>query len=1025
MRARLDLLGSFAWSVDGTVIPRPSTKKARALAAYIVLNRRADAARERLIELLWPNSDADSGRVNLRAALWSVRRSLQTANLDPDACLRADRSVVRWLLETDVDVEQFEMLTTRREPESEARALQLYRGDFLEGDYDDWPSSQRAALANLFEDILARNMQGTGGVEAARRLLERNPYDENARARLIEDELRIDRAAGIANLERYRDTLRAAGDMPSVEFEERFANFRRETGSSDNVTLGFAGRFEELAAIESAREAALAGARELILVHGGAGIGKSTLIERATMAARACGMSIVLLRCLTGDSRPFGPWYSLFREVTGDDLTRFASEMATPPADAIALAIVAKLPSPVMLVIEDVHELGGDAFKVAVAIARTAFPRCLMIFTVRPEGQRAVRTALSGASYHELALQPLTRVELATALAAATGLEQSDLLKALWERSRGHPFFAASLLTALAQRGALVRDGRVWRWNAQDTPLELPADLRRSLEARLRSTGPGSVELAGALAIDPLATADDLVGVLALDESRTFDALDDLLTREIFVEPRGTAQFAFAHELIREVALGTVNAGRRVALHRAFFARLRGQADGGTEVSLRCARHLRGAGATLQSGDYYLAAAVDALSCNASNEARARIAEAIHAIERLERAPIRDMMLARLEGLGARIAASEGDASAAQRHASEATALARAAGDPDLARTLVVNAVVAGLVFRPEEQRAYATEAAELAESDGARDVQAAALSQLACAQRLLGERDHALTAGERACSVARSCNDWASLRSALEERLYAQITWWQFDEALETAAQALDPSLQLEPVSEASLLVARAQLWHALDLDERAQADLQKSQMVARELGSRRNLAAEPRQSLTFVAFAGTCLHAELSIARGAYDDALLETAQLQASPLSALDGLSQTLTLLHLDALLGRACADDTGALRALELALGFRSAGAQNLLGWSRSPTLGRARVAARTRPHEAGPLLRVALNSAELDARRTPLLADAAFAHIAAAAAEIGDDPVHARATMRAEALRTARLASFTVGLRAVH
>jgi DNA-binding SARP family transcriptional activator/DNA replicative helicase MCM subunit Mcm2 (Cdc46/Mcm family) len=1025
-RARFDLLGAFSWSVDGTPLPRPSTKKARALVAYLALNRTADVARERLVELFWSNSDASSGRENLRATLWSIRRSLRSAGVDPDTCLRTDRSTARWLLETQIDVEEFEALAVRREQLAEERARALYRGDFLEGDYDDWPSAQRAALANIFEELLARSVRDGGDAAATRRLLERNPYDEDAHARLIESDLRVDRAAAAVRLQRYRETLRAIGDAPSREFDERFADLEREMPARGEFELVFAGRFDELAAIAAARDAALGKRGTLVVLHGDAGIGKSTLIERAAHAARERGMTTVSIRAHAGDARPFGPWQAVFARLGGQDIATFARGSATAAVESIAHAIVAKLPDTAMLVVEDIHDFAGDSFEIAVRVAREASRSHLVVFTTRPEGERRVRAALGDVAILDLALEPLTQPELATAISAAAGVRQGELIDALWARTRGHPFFAASLLAALAERGTLVRDGRTWRWRAAPgAALDLPADLRRSIEERLRSAGPNALALASALAIDPMATSDDLVAALDLDQSSVLDGLDDLLTHGIIRESHGAAPFAFIHDLMREVAFGTANAGRRVALHRAFFARLRDRTENELDVSLRCARHLRGAGAPLNSGEYYLRAAIEALGCNASNDARTYIAEAIGAIERLERSPARDVALARLEALNARIAVWEGAADAARRHAIDAAALARAArSDAELARALLVNALVSGLTLQPSEQRAHAAEAADLAERTGEPGLAAAALAQLAGALRFLGEHEAALDAASHACTIARGCHDWTCLRNALEEQLLTQITWWQFDAAIETAAHALDPSLQIDAVSEAGLLVTRAYFWHAVARDPRAEADLRNARAVMREAVSRRRLTVEPNGSLAAVNFAAACLHAHLSLAQGGFDDALFEVAQLRASPLSSLERRGRIVTLLHIDALLARRSADDTAALLGLETALGSDFAEPQSLLGWSSSAALAHARIAVRIRPGEAGPLLRIALNAVEAAARRTPLLADVAFAQLALAAAESGDEPVRVRATMRADALRRARIGAFTVGSRGV-
>jgi DNA-binding SARP family transcriptional activator len=1011
VHARLSLLGEFTLSIDGVTIKRPSTKKARALVAFLALNRRADVARDRLVELLWPGAEVERGRDNLKAALWSIRRSLREAGIDADGCVRADRSVVRWLPETEIDVERFEALAARGESASDAEAVALYAGDFLEGDYDDWPSLQRAALSGRHEETLARGAGASDDITAIRKLLERNPYDEDAYARLIEYELRNDRStSAAAYAERYRTALRALGDAASPEFEERFGSLSTQVRSLE-IALPFSGRAAELAAIAEMLEDAKGGAGGIILLHGDAGIGKSTLVERASRLAGDVGLTVVTVRCVADDPRTLGPWPGAFATLTGRPLAQFVQESAGALVPTIAGAIASSMPEGAMLVVEDVHALSGDAFDIAVAVAEQSASRHLTILTTRPEGVRELGRALAGASPRELALGTLSREELGSAVASATGMEQAELENALWERSKGHPLFASSLLATLAARGTLKREGRAWRWRAGVEPLELPDDLRRFILTRLRSAGDDGFALAGTLALDPLATADDLVAVLAFGEDRVFDGLDELLSRAIVVESRDGATFAFGHDLIREVALGTLNPGRRAALHRAFAMALDGQVS--SELSIRRARHFRGAGRPLEAADWYLRAAQDALAWGAGQEARARIDEAIASVEPLEGSSARDIALSRLRALAARVAASGGSSAEAVHLAADATAFARSSGSEiDIARSLLVSALIAGQTFRFAEQRAYATEAAELAARNAALDLQAASLVQMSIACRSSGERDAALRLSGEAEATARACHAWALVQTALTERLRTQITWWDLDAAAITLKEAFDPSLRLERIAHATSLQARAEYWRVIDQPLRAEADLRLAETAMLEEGQRRLPAIEPSHSLPAVRFAGILLHGQLAVRRRAWDEAVFDLAQMEASPLSAIQGYAQLAALLQIEILLGRA--DDGDAARAASIAdrLSDEEA-AQSLLGWSDSPALARACVAARLRRNNAGSLLRMALNVTETHARQTPLLADLAFERLAAAADEVDDEPVHARAILRAQSFAAMR------------
>lgn len=226
--SELTTLGGFAFSVNGLSMRGPATRKARALMAFLIMNRGADSARERLLEIFWPDADPERARDSLSTALHSIRSCLRTAGVQADTFLVATKSVVRWTADTTVDALQFATCAARESPAASQEALQLYRGDFLEGDYDDWAVSERERLAALYETVLARAMRTSRDVEAARRFIVRNPYNEEAYALLIEVELEASRAAAAAAwLDRCRIALGEVGEKPSASFEARFGSIAR------------------------------------------------------------------------------------------------------------------------------------------------------------------------------------------------------------------------------------------------------------------------------------------------------------------------------------------------------------------------------------------------------------------------------------------------------------------------------------------------------------------------------------------------------------------------------------------------------------------------------------------------------------------------------------------------------------------------------------------------------------------------------------------------------------------------------
>src|ERR1700737_2025048 len=246
---RLTTLGGFAFSVNGISTRSPATRKARALMAFLIMNRDVDTARDRLLEIFWPDAEPDHARDSLNTALWSIRRCLRTAGVQADECVFATKSTLRWTADTLVDALRFAELAASDDLTKSQEALQLYRGDFLEGDYDNWAVTERERLATIYETVLARVVRTSKDTEAAQRFIARNPYDEEAYATLVEAELAAGRRSSAASwVERCRKALSEVGEKPSSAFEARFGNIAHiEPLVIDELALPFAGRDTDIA----------------------------------------------------------------------------------------------------------------------------------------------------------------------------------------------------------------------------------------------------------------------------------------------------------------------------------------------------------------------------------------------------------------------------------------------------------------------------------------------------------------------------------------------------------------------------------------------------------------------------------------------------------------------------------------------------------------------------------------------------------------------------------------------------------
>ncbi len=190
---RLNLLGGFGWQVDGQSGP-PLPKKTRGLLAVLAVERGRPMARERVAELLWPNSGPKQIQGSLREALYSLRRPLRGRQVvvSHDGALALGEDVA-------TDVEEFERHALAEDLAGLRQAVQAYAGPLLAGfphmeeDFADWLAPSRAELERKVLAVLARigdlctaTGDAAGALEAAERMFAIDPLREEIHCRLLE-----------------------------------------------------------------------------------------------------------------------------------------------------------------------------------------------------------------------------------------------------------------------------------------------------------------------------------------------------------------------------------------------------------------------------------------------------------------------------------------------------------------------------------------------------------------------------------------------------------------------------------------------------------------------------------------------------------------------------------------------------------------------------------------------------------------------------------------------------------------------
>ena len=257
---RIHAFGGFrVYRDDGLTVHFPD-RKTEKLFCYLVLNRHRFHPREVLAELFWAGSGPKNGRHSLRTSLWRLRRVLR-GNPSTDACLLAERDQIRFNPESDywLDAEELERKVHLAEGVEPAKmselqrlaleeAVELYRGDFLDGFYDDWCLYERERLEQMLLRTLAKLMIHHGtrgryeeGIAYGQRIVSLDPLREGVHRGLMRyQQLAGRRAEALRQFEVCRSVLREELDidpMPeTVTLYQRIRDHRGEAEEGKGLT---------------------------------------------------------------------------------------------------------------------------------------------------------------------------------------------------------------------------------------------------------------------------------------------------------------------------------------------------------------------------------------------------------------------------------------------------------------------------------------------------------------------------------------------------------------------------------------------------------------------------------------------------------------------------------------------------------------------------------------------------------------------------------------------------------------------
>lgn len=463
------------------------------------------------------------------------------------------------------------------------------------------------------------------------------------------------------------------------------------------------GRDGELVELEACLRRSVDGERQVVFVGGEPGIGKTALVE--AFCERVSGPTLVASgQCIEqhGAGEPYLPvlealgrlaagpagesivaqlrrhapsWLAQLPDVVeADEREVLQRRLAgTTPHGMLheAASFVAALPSPLVLVLEDLHWSDYATIDLLALLARRRDRApLLLIATFRPidvalrEHPLAVvhRELQAHRQCRDLWMSHLSVEAVAAYLRVRwPGLAAVERhARGIHEHTDGNPLFMVSLLDHLEESGTVVeRDGAWAMSDVWDTAVAVPRGLRQTIDSHVErlSAEDRDVLEAGSL-VGRRFSAALAAAALEIDTVGVETRLERLARREQLVRPSGetawpdgtvSGAFELTHSLYQRALRERVGPARRRRLHELIGERLESVYGAQrVEIAAELAFHFEASGQTERAAACLLDGAERAMRRGGQRDAAPQLQHAIALVESLPRTPERILATIRM-----------------------------------------------------------------------------------------------------------------------------------------------------------------------------------------------------------------------------------------------------------------------------------------------------------------------------------------------------------------------------------------
>jgi class 3 adenylate cyclase len=389
----------------------------------------------------------------------------------------------------------------------------------------------------------------------------------------------------------------------------------------------FVGRDAELATLEEAyRRVVDEGSPHLVTISGEAGVGKTRLVREfwETLGSESPQPLRRTGRCLPyGQGITYWPLGEILKEQFGilESDPPEALRLRLGKREILGLTIGLDIAGdlhplaardrlhagwvefieelvadrPTVVLVEDIHWAEDPLLDLLDRVLRDMRGPMLLVVTTRPE-IFDLRPAWGGArrdaSTIELELLP---AEAASRMLSGLLAEElpSDVSEMIVRQAEGNPFFVEEVLESLIDQGVIAPANGGWTVSESQAGLAVPDSVQAVLAARIDLLPPAEKGALQAASVIGRVFWTGPVYELAPELQPDFRVLEDrdFVRRRAGSTIAGETEYAFKHQLTREVAYAGLPKGRRARLHAGFAAWLERFGGGRDEHAPLLAHH--------------------------------------------------------------------------------------------------------------------------------------------------------------------------------------------------------------------------------------------------------------------------------------------------------------------------------------------------------------------------------------------------------------------------------------------------